>query len=190
MIRRRKRRRCMIRRRTRRGWTRRRSGLLSVIKRISRAQVTGSPHGSSFGCCVGGDCSLHGLSAAEGEGHRLLAVATAMHMQVPLELAGPYLSPPGIHYSLPCTISDTIADILSPWLLLGVGWQFTLSISGATVVVPGVGTFPLRFVPSPHTCYAVDIVPAVTLGCPEGSYTLFDPANSSHSGLPVTELLS
>ena len=93
------------------------------------------------------------------------------------------------HYSLSCTISDTIADILSPWLLLGVGWQFTLSISGATVVVPGVGTYPLRFVPSPHTCYAVDIVPAVTLGCPEASYTLFDPANSSHTGLPVTELL-
>ncbi len=46
-----------------------------------------------------------------------------------------------------------------------------------------------RYAPFPHTCYALDFIPAESLGSPAGSYTLRDAHNAAHMSLPGTELL-
>ena len=92
-----------------------------------------------------------------------------------------------MHFSVPCTVADIVADILSTHGLLTAGWAFHLAYDGGpSVEVPSVGTFPLRV--EGHTIQ-LDLVPAVSLGCPHGSFTVYRPNDASHAGLPVVSFL-
>ena len=57
-----------------------------------------------------------------------------------------------MHVSVPCTLCDTSADLLSLTSMVEAGWSFAWTPAGHFLTVPGVKAFPL--VSRPHSTLA------------------------------------